>query len=56
MAEIKTSEQLKREIAYHVQRLKNTKSADRIHRAHVAIRKHERPFEEAIKREAGVTP
>jgi hypothetical protein len=52
MADIKTAAQLKREIAYFVQRLRETRSVDRRRRCHVAIRKRERLLIEALRRES----
>lgn len=48
----KTAEQLRSEIGYYSQRLQQTRSPDRIRRAHVAIRRREKLLTQALEREA----
>lgn len=50
MRDPKTPDQLRREIAYYAAILQRTTSADRIQRAHIAIRKRERLLEAALRR------
>lgn len=54
--EAKTPEQLVRELAYFAEQLQRTTSADRIRRAHAAIRKRERLLVAARRRIIAAAP
>jgi hypothetical protein len=51
----KTPEQLQNEIAYFAAELRRTTSADRIERAHIAIRVREQQLTEARRAACGTT-
>lgn len=54
MKDVKTADQLRREITYFVSQAKRTTSKDRIRRARVAVRVREKLLTAAVKREAGI--